>query len=62
MEVWSGLPRGAPDAGDALRPALDLLALNQLQEWAAPGTLARRASRMEREHGQERLYDPILLD
>jgi hypothetical protein len=41
-----------------LRAALDLAVLNQLQEWASPGTLARRQRTVLQQFGQQYLVNP----
>jgi hypothetical protein len=42
-----------------LRPALDLAILNRLQEWASPGTFARREAKMQKQFGQHFLVPPL---
>lgn len=43
-----------------LRTALDLAVLNQLQEWASPGTFQRRQGTVLKQFGQHYLLNPTL--
>jgi hypothetical protein len=67
--TWQRAKQGDGKAGDALgvvlreapfvnlwwaRPVLDALILNELREWASPGTLRRQARTREQDYGQER--------
>lgn len=38
------------------KPALDFLVLDSAREWASPGWRARRAQRLRKEYGQQRLW------
>lgn len=42
-----------------LRPALDLAILNGLQEWASPGTSARREGSLKQQFGQRYIVSPL---
>jgi hypothetical protein len=69
VNIWQRAKDGDAKAGDALgvvlretpfinlwfaRPALDALILNDLREWASPGTLRRAAQQREKDFGQQK--------
>jgi len=73
VELWQGLAHGEPKAADALRfavnntpfanlfwvrPALDHLILNDLQEMVSPGVFERRERDMMKDYGQRYLVSP----
>lgn len=76
IELWQKIVHGDAKAGDAywlalnnapfanlhlLRPAADLLILNQVAEWVSPGSSRRREQKLKRENDQRHLIDPLAL-
>lgn len=69
-KIWADALNGKPRAGDAInaalnttpfinvwytRPALDMLFINSLKEWASPGYLIRRSDALRKNTGQHRV-------